>query len=83
MHSRRKHTDEVISDGNRKRSLSKDDEDDTDVDVPDRAAKKAKRSKDASVMQLLITGDTRLVDNPTKESNERVSLAMIMANTVS
>ena len=83
VHSRRKHTDEVISDGNRKRSLSKDDEDDTDVDVPDRAAKKAKRSKDASVMQLLITGDTRWVDNPTKESNERVSLAMIMANTVS
>ena len=79
MHGRRKAAEDVISDGSRKRSLSKDDEDGTDVEVAGRAAKKVKRSKDASIMQLLITGDNRWVNNPTLESNERVSSAVIKA----
>ena len=75
MHGGRRHSEETMSDHSRKRSLSKDDENSTETEEGGRAAKKAKKNKEAPVMHLLITGDKRWVENPVKESSERVSIS--------
>ena len=74
MHGGRRPSEETLSDHSRKRSLSNDHENNTDTEEGGRAAKKTKKNREGPVMHLLITGDKRWVENPVKESNERVSI---------
>lgn len=82
MHGGRRPSEETMSDHSRKRSLSQDEEISTETEVGGRAAKKAKKNKEAPVMHLLITGDKRWVENPVKESNERVSIVPSMTGGI-
>lgn len=75
LHGGRRASADLTPDFSRKRSLSKDVDDGTEDEVVGRAAKKAKKSKDATAMQLLVTGDKRWVENKVKEDNERVSVS--------
>ena len=76
-HGGRRSSDHKVSDNNRKRSISKDDENSSEVEESGRPVKKAK-TKEAPAMQLLITGDKRWVDDPAKETRERVSKIFIV-----
>ena len=75
LHGGRRASADLTPDHNRKRSLSKEVDDGTEDEAIGRPAKKVKKSKDATAMQLLITGDKRWVENKVKEDNERVSLS--------
>ena len=74
MHGGRRPSEDTVSDHSRKRSLSNDAGNSTDAEEVGRASKKTKKNKEGPVMHLLITGDKRWVENPVKESNERVSI---------
>lgn len=61
------------SNGNGKRSMSKDEETNTEADEESRGAKKAKKSKVPATMRLLLSGYKRWVGLPKKETEDRVS----------
>lgn len=76
MHGKRGSPSEKTANNTRKRSISNDDETDTEVEEG-RSAKKSKKPRIASPsMRLLLTADHRWNDQPKKESEEVVSLVL-------
>lgn len=69
---RRSSADEC-SNANGKRSMSKDEETNTEADEDGRGGKRAKRSKAPVFMRLLLSGYKNWVGVPRKEAEERVS----------
>ena len=78
MHGGRRSSEDKSADHRRKRSISKENENEPEADVIEPAAKKAKISKEMPAMQLLITGDRRWMNDRAKESKERVSFGIPM-----
>ena len=70
---RRKSNEDSVSIGSRKRSLSNDAESSMDDESSD--VKKTKKSKGQPAMRMLTTGYKGWVDQPKKESEDRVSEA--------
>lgn len=78
IHGGRRSSEDFVPGANRKRSISKDEEDtDTGADEETRGAKRAKKSKalPPPVMRLALSGYKRWVGAAKKENDERVSTA--------
>ena len=75
IHGGRKHSDDLVHKNNGKRSKSMDDDTDTGADEVAKMAKRAKKttSLPPPAMRLLLSGYKRWVNQPKKESEERVS----------
>lgn len=70
----RKSTEDLCSDGSRKRSLSKEDDSSTEADEETRGAKRAKKTKPPATMRLLLSGYKRWVGLAKKEGEDRARL---------
>ena len=73
VHGGRRVSSDECSNANGKRSISKDEETNTEADEESRGAKRAKKSKVPASMRLLLSGYKRWVGLPKKETEERVS----------
>ena len=69
----RKSVEDLCLDGNRKRSLSKEEDSSTEADEETRGAKRAKKTKPPATMRLLLSGYKRWVGGAKKEGEDRVS----------
>lgn len=75
MHGGRRPSDEKVVDGSRKRSISRDEDTNTEVDEGGRLAKKVKKTRNGPpVMRLCVTAHKGWVDQAKKESEDRVSI---------
>ena len=74
-HGGRKSSEDLVPEVNRKRSVSKDEETDTEADEETRAAKRAKKSKGLAppVMRLALSGYKKWIGASKKEGEDRVS----------
>ena len=75
IHGGRKHSEDLMHKNNGKRSISIDDDTDTGADKVGKVAKRAKKTNvlPPPAMRLLLSGYKRWVNQPKKESEERVS----------
>lgn len=69
----RKSAEDMCSEGERKRSRSKEDDSSTEADEETRGGKRAKKSKPPATMRLLLSGYKRWIGQPKKEGEDRVS----------
>lgn len=70
----RRLSEDICMDVNRKRSLSTEDDIDTEADEDTRGAKRVKKARPPVSMRLLLSGDKRWVGMAKKEGEERVSI---------
>lgn len=71
----RKSSEDMCSEGSRKRSLSNEEETDAEGDEEARATKRARKVRPPACMRLLLSGDRRWVGMPKKEGEDRVSVS--------
>ena len=81
----RRSSEEKGLDGNRKRSVSNEDDTDTGVDEEARVAKRAKKVKGLAppTMRLALSGYKSWIGSKKKESEERVSTSVLQIHLVS
>lgn len=84
-HGRDRRSSEEKLDGNRKRSVSNEDDTDTGADEEARVAKRAKKVKGLAppTMRLALSGYKRWIGAKKKESEERVSTFVLQIHLVS
>ena len=78
IHGGRKPSEEKGNGGSRKRSKSKEEDLDSEVDEETRGVKRARKGKEPPSLRLLLSGDNRWVGNPKRENDERVSLSFYL-----
>lgn len=78
----RKSIEDMCSDGNRKRSLSKEDDSSTEADEETRGTKRVKKTKPPATMRLLLSGYKRWIGLAKKEGEDRVSTQRNILNSI-